>query len=126
MRRGSPRSLRRLLVLSVTLLLALALAVPMTAGAATTGKEGLSGYKQTPKPSTGTSPAKEKAAATKPAKETAPAKTTSAPTKESAKASTLPFTGLDLRWTIGAGLLLMAAGLSIVTMQRRQRRDTRR
>jgi uncharacterized membrane protein len=36
--------------------------------------------------------------------------TTTAP---AAKASTLPFTGLDLRWVVGAGLLLLVAGFSI-------------
>ena len=36
---------------------------------------------------------------------------------------TLPFTGFDLRWTVGIGLLLVAMGFSIVTVQRRQRRD---
>jgi hypothetical protein len=40
--------------------------------------------------------------------------------------STLPFTGFDLRWTIGAGLLLLGMGFSIVTVQRRQRRETGR
>jgi hypothetical protein len=38
----------------------------------------------------------------------------------------LPFTGFDLRWTIGGGVLLIAMGFSIVTAQRRQRRDTGR
>ncbi|MCW2969717.1 MAG: hypothetical protein JWO23_844, partial [Solirubrobacterales bacterium] len=37
--------------------------------------------------------------------------------------STLPFTGLDLRWTIAVGLLLMGAGFAIVGLQRRHRRD---
>ena len=40
---------------------------------------------------------------------TTPATTTT----PAAKASTLPFTGLDLRWVVGAGLLLLVAGLSI-------------
>jgi hypothetical protein len=35
----------------------------------------------------------------------------------------LPFTGLDLRWVIGAGALLLAAGLSLRFTQRRQRHD---
>jgi len=122
MRKRSSRASRRLLVLPIALLLAVALVAPTTAlAAASTSKEGLSGYKQTPKPSSGTSPSKEKGAPAKvvaPTKETAPAKT------ESAKAKTLPFTGFDLRWTIGAGLLLMGMGFSIVTVQRRQRRDT--
>jgi hypothetical protein len=123
MRKRSSRASRRLLVLPIALLLAVALVAPTTVLAAgSTGKEGLSSYNQTPKPSSGTSPSKEKST---PKKETAPAKTTTAPTTtESAKAKTLPFTGFDLRWTIGAGLLLVGVGFSLVTVQRRQRRDS--
>jgi hypothetical protein len=109
--------------------------VPTTAFAAnsTTGYNqtppSTTGYNQTP-PSAGTSPSKEKST---PTKTTAPTTTSSAPaagtsptTTKSAKASTLPFTGFDLRWTIGIGLLLMGAGFWIVTVQRRHRRDTGR
>jgi hypothetical protein len=35
----------------------------------------------------------------------------------------LPFTGLDLRWTIGVGLLLLGSGLVIVGAQYRHRRS---
>ncbi len=116
-------SLRRLVALPVALLLAIALTVPTTALAATsTSKE--NGYSQTapaPKPSSGTSPSKEKST---PTKEVAPATTSAAPAAESSKAKTLPFTGFDLRLTVGIGVLLMAAGFSIVTVQRRHRRDT--
>ncbi len=121
-RRRSPRALRRLYVLPVALLLTAALVVPTAALAATTGTTGTTGYNQTPPaPASGTSPSKEKST---PAKEEAPAKTTTTPTTTTtAKASTLPFTGFDLRWTVGLGLLLMGAGFSIVTVQRRQRRD---
>jgi hypothetical protein len=128
MRKRWSRASRRFLVLPIALLLAVALVAPTAAFAASTGNEGLSGYSQKPKPSSGTSPSTEKSTPKKetaPAKkETAPAKTTTAPTTESAKAKTLPFTGFDLRWTIGAGLLLMGLGFSIVTVQRRQRRDS--
>jgi hypothetical protein len=135
MRRGSSRALRRLSVLPVGLLLAVALVVPTTAFSA----EGATGYSQTPPPpstgttptpSSGPSPSKEEST---PTKTTAPTTTSSAPaagtsptTTKSAKASTLPFTGFDLRWTIGIGLLLMGAGFWIVTVQRRHRRDTGR
>ena len=116
-RRRSPRAPRRLLVLPVALLLTVALVVPTTALAQSTGT---TGYNQTPPtPASGTSPSKEKST---PAKSTAPAKETTTPTTTT-KASTLPFTGFDLRWTVGLGLLLMGAGFSIVTVQRRQRRD---
>jgi hypothetical protein len=118
-RRRSPRASRRLLALPVALLLTVALVVPTAAFAATTNTP-TSGYNQTPPtPTSGTSPSKEKST---PKKETAPAKATTTPTT-STKASTLPFTGFDLRWTVGLGLLLMGAGFSIVTVQRRQRRD---
>jgi hypothetical protein len=121
-------------VLPAVLLAVLAIVGPGTAGAA----EPTTGYGQEPKtttttttatppptttPSTGTLPAKE---AEKPAtaeKATEPAKTSSAPTTTE-KAGTLPFTGFDLRWDIGIGLLLMGAGFSIVAVQRRQRRDS--
>lgn len=136
--RGSTSVLRGLSVLPLVLLAVLAIMVPGTAVAA----EPTSGYGQTPStsttpppattpttpattpattPSTGTLPSKE---AEKPAtteKEAEPAKTSSEPAK--AKATTLPFTGFDLRWDIGLGLVLIGAGFSIVAVQRRQRRD---
>jgi hypothetical protein len=122
MRKGSPSALRRLaLLLPALLLLAVALAAPSAALA----QEPTSGYKQKPPtPSTGTSPSKEAAKpAPTPAKETVPAKTSVTPAPET---KTLPFTGFDLRWSVALGLLLMCAGLSIVGMQRRQRRRTQR
>ena len=112
--------LRRLVALPVALLLAIALTAPTTAlAASSTSVE--NGYSQTapaPKPSSETSPSKEST----PAKAVAPATTSAAPT-EAPKASTLPRTGFDLRWTVGIGVLLMVAGFSIVTLQRRHRRD---
>jgi hypothetical protein len=127
--RGSSSARRRLIVLPVLLLMAVVLAAPMSAVAATTttNKEGLSGYKKAEEKS-GTSPSKETSTPEKkeatPTKEAAPTSTSStSPSTESTKASTLPFTGLDLRWTIGMGLLLVGAGFSIVTVQRRHRRD---
>jgi uncharacterized membrane protein len=136
-RKGSPSALRKLVVLPVAVALTMAL-VPATALAA---EEGLSGYNKTttttttttppaattptPTPTTGTSPSKESST---PAKTTAPETASTEPSKGSeptAKASTLPFTGFDLRWTIGAGVLLLAMGLSIMTVQRRQRRGER-
>jgi uncharacterized membrane protein len=128
--------LRKLVVLPVAVALTMAL-VPATAFAA---EEGLSGYNKTtttttttttppaattPTPTTGTSPSKESST---PSKTTAPETSSTEPSKGSeptAKASTLPFTGFDLRWTIGAGVLLLAMGLSIMTVQRRQRRGER-
>jgi hypothetical protein len=153
MRRGSSSFPRGLSLLAAALLSVLALTVPSTAAAESTAGYGTtttttttapstSGYGQTPTtptttpttttpsttPSTGTLPSKEsEKPATTPTSETAPAKTSSTPTTAtSPKASTLPFTGFDLRWDIGFGLLLMGAGFSIVAMQRRQRRQSGR
>lgn len=144
-RNGSSSALRKLVVLPLALALTMAL-VPATALAA---EEGLSGYNKTttttttttptsttpasttpasttPTPTTGTSPSKESST---PTSTTAPETSSKEPSTSSGptakKASTLPFTGFDLRWTIGAGLLLLAMGLSIVTVQRRQRRNER-
>jgi hypothetical protein len=131
---GSLRARRRLrwLAAPAILLLALALAAP-TLAATSTNKEGLSGYSTTPTtPKSGTAPSKSTEPATKPAKTTptpatepAPARASSVPTT-TPKSSTLPFTGFDLRWTVGGGLLLMAMGFSIVTIQRRERRGNGR
>jgi hypothetical protein len=133
-RRGSSGALRGFVIVPLVLL-ALAL-VPGVAVAAepttgyTTTTPTTTGYSQTTPttttktttPSTGTLPSKEaeKPTSTTPVAESAPAKTSTTPTP---KASTLPFTGFDLRWDLGLGLLLMLAGFSIVTVQRRQRRD---
>jgi len=105
-------------ILPVALALALAPAAPVLAasGSATYGNS----HPNAPAGS-GTSPSK---ATKKPAKAVTPATTSSTPTAKPAKASTLPFTGFDLRWTVGAGLLLVGAGGSIMVMQRRQRRNT--
>jgi hypothetical protein len=127
MRKGSSSAMRRLLVLPVAFALTMALVLPATAPAA----EGLSGYNNkptttstTPTPTTGTSPSKESST---PTKTTAPEATKSEPTTSTEptakKASTLPFTGFDLRWTVGGGVLLIAMGFSLVMAQRRQRRD---
>jgi hypothetical protein len=121
MSRGSSSITRGLYALSAVALLALALLLPGTALAA----EPTAGYNQEPNkpkttsttPTTGTSPSKEASKPTTPSSEPAPASTSSTP-----KASTLPFTGFDLTWDIGFGLLLMGAGCSILAMLRRQRR----
>jgi hypothetical protein len=118
--------LRKLAVLPIALALMTALVVPTSALAASES-EALSGYGSKPKATHGTSPSKESST---PTKTTAPETSTSEPTSSSeptaSKASTLPFTGFDLRWTVGAGVLLLAMGFSIVTAQRRQRRNTGR
>jgi len=120
-RSGSSRARRRLVILPVVLALSLASVAPALAAT-----EPLSTYNNSgaakPKPNSGTSPSK----STKtPSSTTSPATTSSTPTTatEPAKASTLPFTGFNLTWTVGGGLLLVCAGGSIMVMQRRQRRD---
>ncbi|HEY4917834.1 MAG TPA: hypothetical protein VIH92_13055 [Solirubrobacteraceae bacterium] len=122
--RRSTSVARRLSALPVVLLLALALVLPAAAAAGEksgyTQKTPTTSTKTTPK--TGTLPAKESEEPAKaPVAEAEPEKTTSAsPTTE--KATTLPFTGFDLSWDIGFGVVLIAAGFSILAMQRRQRR----
>jgi uncharacterized membrane protein len=128
---------RTLLALSIASALMLSAAPAMAAGTTT-------GYGQTtpapttttpqpaattPKPSSGTGPSKEtatpKATSSEPSsKSTTPSSSTpsSSPSTASSR-STLPFTGLDLRWVVGIGVLLLGAGLSIRLVQRRQRQD---
>jgi hypothetical protein len=115
-------SIRGALALLVTLMLAsTALIVPAGAFAATETTSTSKYNQEPPKPEEkeekGTSPAKEES---EPAAEPAPT-STSEP-----KASTLPFTGLDLRWSFAIGILLIGAGVSIVVVQRRQRRHEQR
>jgi hypothetical protein len=135
-RGSSSRVSRGLLALPVVLLLAIALAAPAlgASGGSVTSNYGTKAPEPTAKPgsgsgpSSGTSPSKSTKTPTTPSKETAPATTSSAPTTtmHHAKASSLPFTGFDLRWTVGAGLLLMGMGFSLVTVQRLKRRNTGR
>ncbi len=122
-------SLRGLLALAVTLLLAVVPAAP--AIAATANSEGLSGYKHEETAKQETQPSKEKAPAktsSEPETTPSPSTTSSAPSTTTAapKETKLPFTGFDLRWSMGFGLLLMGAGASIVLVQRRQRRGNGR
>jgi hypothetical protein len=145
MRGRSSSVLRGLSITSFLLMLALALAPgaavaaePTSGYSTTTPPPTTTGYSQTPTtpttttttkttPSTGTLPSKEaeKPTTSTPSTEPSPEKTSSTPTTTTAaKSGTLPFTGFDLRWDIGLGLLLLAAGFSIVVMQRRQRRDS--
>jgi hypothetical protein len=118
---------------SVALSVALALMLPASpALAATTGT---SGYKQEPpKPTTtpksGTAPSKEATtpSTTTPKAATEPTTTSTTPTPTqtvSPSESKLPFTGLNLTWVVGGGLLLLGAGLSLRVLQRRQRYDER-
>ena len=144
MRGRSSSVLRGLSITSFLLMLALALAPgaaiaaeptsPYSATPTTPTTPTTTGYSQTPTtpttpkttPATGTLPSKEaeKPTASTPSTEPSPEKTSTTPTATTAKSGTLPFTGFDLRWDIGIGLLLLGAGFSIVVMQRRQRRDS--
>jgi cytoskeletal protein RodZ len=125
-RKGSS-AMRKLAVLPVAFALMMALVVPSAFAA----EEGLSGYNSKPKstttPTTGTSPSKESST---PSKTTAPETSSAEPEKSSEPTATtaqksLPFTGFDLRWTLGAGVVLLVMGFSIVGVQRRQRRSER-
>jgi hypothetical protein len=122
MKSGSSGVLRRLSAVSAVLLLAFALAVPAAAIAAepTAPTAGYGPNNEPNKPNTGTSPSKESKT---PTSATTPSSTSTTPTTE-AKATTLPFTGFDLRWSLAIGVLLMGAGFSIVAVQRRQRRNS--
>jgi hypothetical protein len=131
MRSSSSRARRGLVILPVVLALGLAPAAPvLAAGSATNGYgPGNEPNKPATTPKSGTSPSKSTKSPTTstPSSETAPSTAGSAPATSTqpakASANTLPFTGLDLRWTVGAGLLLVGAGGSIMVAQRRQRRD---
>ena len=118
-RRVRPRGL--LLALPIALLLAIAPAAGASA-AGTTGSEGLSGYKHPESAKKETLPAK-KAKPAEPSKPVEPATPTEPlkTTEPVAKASSLPFTGYNLTWTVGFGLILVGTGGSIVLMQRRRR-----
>jgi uncharacterized membrane protein len=123
---------RELLALPAALALLIPSAPALAQTSTGTSSTGTSGYNQKPPtPKTETQPKQE----TAPSKEaTTPTTTTPSPTTTtepetaaapSPKASTLPFTGLDLRWVVGAGVLLLAAGFSIRLTQRRNLRADR-
>jgi hypothetical protein len=129
-------TVRALVALPIVALLALALLAPGTAfGAEETATYGTpppppttpTTTPTTPTtPTTGTSPEKsseEPTTTTSTPKETTPT-SSSSPAKE-ASAKTLPFTGFNLSWSFGIGLVLMGAGFSIVMMQRRRREGGR-
>jgi outer membrane biosynthesis protein TonB len=147
MRKGSPRA-RKLVVLSVAFALMMALVSPAAVFAAEetspyTSKPPTTTTTTTPPPTTTSAPATPTSTPT-PTSGTSPEKQSSTPEKSAApetkkeeptstsaptttqKATSLPFTGFDLRWTIAAGIVLLATGFSIVTMQRRQRRSNGR
>jgi hypothetical protein len=110
------RMSRRLLALPLVLAL-------MFAPSALAVETGTSGYNQTPPaPSSGSGPSKE---TSKPATSTSPSTSSAAPSTSvsPSQAKTLPFTGLDLRWIMGVGVLLIGAGLSLRMVTRRERHD---
>jgi hypothetical protein len=138
-RAGGSR-VRRMLRRALPLAAAALLGVPAVASAA----EPTSGYTTppttptTPPPTTPTTPATTPTTPTTPATTPEEPKTGTSPSKEEApkkeepakgaapeKATTLPFTGFDLRWTLGGGLLLILAGASILRLQRRVRGGSR-
>jgi hypothetical protein len=115
------RPARRELLALLTALALLVPAAPALAQANTATAPGTSGYKQTVPPPTTTPEPKKEVEHAKAEKKTTPTPTTTVEpttTTPTAKASTLPFTGLDLRWVVGAGLLLLSTGLAIRLGQR--------
>jgi hypothetical protein len=117
LRLASPFRPARRELLALPAVLALLLPAAPALAATSTGTAGYS--TKPPTPATKTEPKKEvepskeaskttPATTPEPAKETTPTPTTTTPT-----ASTLPFTGLNLTWVVGAGVLLLGAGLSI-------------
>lgn len=124
-RRGGARRGMRFLTAALSLCLAmLALsAMPVLAAessatttSSTTTSNTEAGYSTKPEP-----PAEKKVA---PAKEKVEAKKEVAPAKEvvTPVAKALPFTGLDLRWVVGGGLLmLLIGGVSLRVIARRER-----
>lgn len=115
--------LRGLLAVFAALALLAALAGPALASEPTSGYTNTTTAKKEVLPTkTTTTPKKEVApskATTTPAQAVEPATT---PTATTAKASTLPFTGLNLTWVVALGLAMVCAGGSIVVVQRRQHR----
>ncbi len=119
--RGRRFARRELLALPAALALLVPAAPAIAATSTGTSSTGTSGYNQKPPtPTTKTEPEPKKEV--EPSKETGkttpkaavePTTETTTPTATTPKASTLPFTGLNLTWVVGAGVLLLGAGLSI-------------
>lgn len=117
------RSRRRRTMLRGLLALPLVL-VLIAPGATAFAAPATTGYSQTtptptktetaPSPKGGAAPTRTSSTASK---ETATSGTEPTATT-AAKAKTLPFTGLDLRWMILGGVLLVGMGMSIVVVQR--------
>lgn len=131
MSRRPPRRglLRTLLALTAAMALVGALASPALAAEPTSGYTNTTTTKQEVLPTKTTTTPKKEVAPTKttttPAKSVEPTATTTTPTATTPKASTLPFTGLNLTWVVGLGLAMVCAGGSIVMAQRRQQRGGR-
>jgi hypothetical protein len=101
----------------------------MAPGATALAAEATTGYSQTtPAPKTETKPTNEAAptqTSSTPTSEKRPTTTSAEPAATTAHAKTLPFTGLDLRWVIVGGVLLLGMGLSIAVVQRGRRGTNR-
>jgi hypothetical protein len=105
------------------------LAVPVTLSlmlpAAAYAAEATNGYTQTPPPPGTTTPRTTPTPAKKaaPSKNVAPSINLGTPVtiKPSPPPKTLPFTGLDLRWIIAGGVLLLGMGFTVRLLQRRAR-----
>lgn len=130
-RPGGARRGLRLFIAALSLCLAVLAfsAMPVLAAETTTTSttKTETGYNQkpaVPKEEKKVAPAKEEKAAPKAKSEAEPAKETVKPTVTPAPvtAKELPFTGLDLRWVVGFGfMLIFAGGGSLWVMRRRER-----
>ncbi len=123
-RSARSRRIARRTLLALPLALAVAIPAPALAQTKTTTNT-TSGYGARPpvttktEPNSGTAPAKETSTPKSASEPTTTTPTTATTGVSPAAESKLPFTGLDLRWVVGAGLLLLAGGLSIRLTQRR-------
>jgi hypothetical protein len=131
-RRGGARRGLRFLIAALSLSLAViafsAMPVMAAGTTSTTTSSTETGYSQKPE-----KPKEEKKVApSKEEKKVAPAKEETTPKAETepakevvtapATAEKLPFTGLDLRWVVGMGLLLiLGGGVSLRVVRRRER-----
>lgn len=121
------RARRRLRALFAVLPLALAIlamtAMPVIAQAAEpTSSETETGYGKEPeKPEEKEAAPKEEEKEAEPTGEVEPAEEEAA--VEPTTATTLPFTGLDLRWVVGVGLVMVIAGGGTLVVMRRRERD---
>jgi len=104
--------------------------VAQAAEPTTTSTETETGYSKEPeKPEEKEAAPNEEEKEAEPTGEVEPAEEEAAPEAavEPTTATTLPFTGLDLRWVVGFGILMVAAGgVTLIVLRKRERHDSGR